>query len=260
MIEVGGTRVLCAASVEEAQPPHLKGTEEGWITAEYAMLPRSTHTRKQRDSTRGRIDGRTHEIQRLIGRSLRAAIDLSRLGARTIYVDCDVIQADGGTRTAAITGSYVALYQALQTLMGRGLFTIFLAIGLTQWAGLARLVRGQLNLPLRDTEAGFKFFARDRILRRDRDMRCRRQDMFMHHDDAEGPGRHRPAHRLDGPGLRQGHLTIITLGSQVDSAGTKVSSSMAAPRKSMRPPRRCVSTGVLTRIMNSASAASGRLM
>lgn len=117
MIEVGATRVLCAASVEEAQPPHLKGTEEGWITAEYAMLPRSTHTRKQRDSTRGRIDGRTHEIQRLIGRSLRAAIDLSRLGARTIYVDCDVIQADGGTRTAAITGGYVALAIAVEGVM-----------------------------------------------------------------------------------------------------------------------------------------------
>lgn len=119
MIEVGKTRVLCAASVEETQPPHLKGSDEGWITAEYAMLPRSTHTRKQRDSTRGRIDGRTHEIQRLIGRSLRAAIDLSRLGPRTIYIDCDVIQADGGTRTAAITGGYVALALAVHHVMTR---------------------------------------------------------------------------------------------------------------------------------------------
>ncbi|GDX70137.1 ribonuclease PH [Chloroflexota bacterium] len=113
MIEVGKTRVLCAASVEENQPPHLKGTDEGWITAEYSMLPRSTHTRSQRESTRGKVGGRTHEIQRLIGRSLRAALDLSRLGPRTIYIDCDVIQADGGTRTAAITGGYVALALAV---------------------------------------------------------------------------------------------------------------------------------------------------
>ena len=113
LIEFGKTRVLCAVSVEESQPPHLKGTDKGWITAEYAMLPRSTHTRSQRESTRGRIGGRTHEIQRLIGRSLRAAVSLDRLGARTLYIDCDVIQADGGTRTAAITGSYVALAQAL---------------------------------------------------------------------------------------------------------------------------------------------------
>ncbi|HET7769005.1 MAG TPA: ribonuclease PH [Chloroflexota bacterium] len=113
LIEFGKTRVLCAVSVEESQPPHLKGTDKGWITAEYAMLPRSTHTRSQRESTRGRIGGRTHEIQRLIGRSLRAAVSLDRLGPRTLYIDCDVIQADGGTRTAAITGSYVALAQAL---------------------------------------------------------------------------------------------------------------------------------------------------
>ncbi len=119
MIEVGGTRVLCAASVEESQPPHLKGTDGGWVTAEYAMLPRSTHTRRQRDATRGRIDGRTHEIQRLIGRSLRASMDLSRLGPRSIYIDCDVIQADGGTRTAAITGGYVALALAVEWVMRR---------------------------------------------------------------------------------------------------------------------------------------------
>ena len=113
LIEFGKTRVLCAVSVEESQPPHLRGTDKGWITAEYAMLPRSTHTRSQRESSRGRVGGRTHEIQRLIGRSLRAAVDLNRLGPRTIYVDCDVIQADGGTRTAAITGAYVALAHAL---------------------------------------------------------------------------------------------------------------------------------------------------
>jgi len=120
LIEAGKTRVLCAVSVEESQPPHLMKTDQGWITAEYAMLPRSTHTRSARESTRGRIGGRTHEIQRLIGRSLRAAVDLRKIGPRTLFIDCDVIQADGGTRTAAITGSYVALALALQTLVKRG--------------------------------------------------------------------------------------------------------------------------------------------
>jgi ribonuclease PH len=120
LIEFGKTRVLCAVSVEESQPPHLKGTDKGWITAEYAMLPRSTHTRSQRESTRGRIGGRTHEIQRLIGRSLRAAVSLDRLGARTLYIDCDVIQADGGTRTAGITGAFVALHDAVSGLTERG--------------------------------------------------------------------------------------------------------------------------------------------
>jgi len=120
LIEAGKTRVLCAVSVEETQPPFLLKTEQGWITAEYAMLPRSTHTRSQRESTRGRIGGRTHEIQRLIGRSLRAAIDLNTLGPRTLYIDCDVIQADGGTRTAAITGSYVALALALRKIAAAG--------------------------------------------------------------------------------------------------------------------------------------------
>jgi ribonuclease PH len=120
LIECGKTRVLCAASVEETQPPHLQNTDQGWITAEYAMLPRSTHTRTPRESTRGRVGGRTHEIQRLIGRSLRMTVDLSRLGPRTLFVDCDVIQADGGTRTAAITGAYVAIALALQKLASRG--------------------------------------------------------------------------------------------------------------------------------------------
>jgi len=120
LIEAGKTRVLCAVSVEETQPPHLMKTDQGWITAEYAMLPRSTHTRSARESTRGRIGGRTHEIQRLIGRSLRAAVDLRKIGPRTLFIDCDVIQADGGTRTAAITGSYVALALALQILVKRG--------------------------------------------------------------------------------------------------------------------------------------------
>ena len=120
LIQAGQTRVLCAVSVEESQPPHLKNTDQGWITAEYAMLPRSTHTRSQRESTRGRVGGRTHEIQRLIGRSLRAAIDLRTLGPRTLYIDCDVIQADGGTRTASITGAYVALALALRKVVAAG--------------------------------------------------------------------------------------------------------------------------------------------
>ena len=117
LIEFGKTRVLCAASVVEEQPPHLRNTDQGWITAEYAMLPRSTHTRTPRESTRGRVGGRTHEIQRLIGRSLRMTVDLSKLGPRTLCVDCDVIQADGGTRTASITGAYVAIALAVRKLL-----------------------------------------------------------------------------------------------------------------------------------------------
>jgi ribonuclease PH len=120
LVETGKTRVLCAASVEESQPPHLMKTDKGWITAEYAMLPRSTHTRSPRESTRGRVGGRTHEIQRLIGRSLRAAVDLNKLGPRTLFIDCDVIQADGGTRTAAITGAYVAVALAVRKLTRAG--------------------------------------------------------------------------------------------------------------------------------------------
>lgn len=110
---MGQTRVLCAATVEDRVPPFLKGKGTGWVTAEYAMLPRSTETRTRREASEGRIGGRTHEIQRLIGRSLRAITNLDALGERTITVDCDVIQADGGTRTAAITGAYVALRQAI---------------------------------------------------------------------------------------------------------------------------------------------------
>ncbi|MDQ3699383.1 MAG: ribonuclease PH [Chloroflexota bacterium] len=121
LIEIGKTRVLCAVSVEESQPPHLQRTEQGWITAEYAMLPRSTHTRSPRESTRGRVGGRTHEIQRLIGRALRMTVDLDRIGPRTLFVDCDVIQADGGTRTAAITGAYVGIVLALRNLERGGL-------------------------------------------------------------------------------------------------------------------------------------------
>ena len=114
LIEFGHTKVLCTASVEEKVPPHQKGSGEGWVTAEYGMLPRSTNTRTDREAARGKQSGRTQEIQRLIGRSLRAVTDLGKLGERQIKIDCDVIQADGGTRTAAITGSYVALYQCLQ--------------------------------------------------------------------------------------------------------------------------------------------------
>jgi ribonuclease PH len=112
LIEFGATKVLCTASVLEKQPPHLRGTERGWVTAEYGMLPRSTNTRTDREAARGKQSGRTQEIQRLIGRSLRAVVNLDQLGPRTIHLDCDVIQADGGTRTASITGAYVALADA----------------------------------------------------------------------------------------------------------------------------------------------------
>jgi len=123
LIKLGKTHVLCSVSVEERVPPFLKGSGTGWITAEYAMLPRATVTRNRRDSTLGRVGGRNQEIQRLIGRSLRAIADLDELGERTLTVDCDVLQADGGTRTAAITGSYVALRQALETLANMGVIS-----------------------------------------------------------------------------------------------------------------------------------------
>ena len=115
LIKVGDTQVLCAATIADRVPPHLRGKGTGWVTAEYSMLPRATAERTDRESVKGRLGGRTHEIQRLIGRSLRDAIDLTRLGERTITVDCDVLQADGGTRTASITGGYVALAAALIT-------------------------------------------------------------------------------------------------------------------------------------------------
>jgi ribonuclease PH len=120
LIEFGATKVLCAASVQEGVPRWRKGSGLGWVTAEYAMLPRATLTRSDRESVRGRIGGRTHEISRLIGRSLRAAIDLSALGENSISLDCDVLQADGGTRTAAITGAYVALVDAVSWLRDKG--------------------------------------------------------------------------------------------------------------------------------------------
>ncbi|HEY93159.1 MAG TPA: ribonuclease PH [Dehalococcoidia bacterium] len=123
LIELGKTRVLCSASVEDRVPGFLKGEGSGWITAEYSMLPRATVTRTPRDSSLGRVAGRSHEIQRLIGRSLRAVTNLDALGERTLIIDCDVLQADGGTRTAAITGAYVALYQALRTLAYMGIIS-----------------------------------------------------------------------------------------------------------------------------------------
>ena len=123
LIEFGNTKVLCTASVEERVPPHKRGSGEGWVTAEYGMLPRATHTRSDREAARGKQTGRTQEIQRLIGRSLRAVFDLKLLGERTIQLDCDVIQADGGTRTAAITGAWVAAQDAVNQLLGSGKIT-----------------------------------------------------------------------------------------------------------------------------------------
>ena len=123
LIEFGHTRVLCTASVEDKVPPHKRGSGEGWVTAEYGMLPRATHSRGDREAARGKQSGRTQEIQRLIGRSMRAVFDLKKLGERTIHLDCDVIQADGGTRTAAITGAFVAAQDAVNQLLASGKLT-----------------------------------------------------------------------------------------------------------------------------------------
>ena len=123
LIEFGGTKVLCTASVQEKVPPHKKGSGEGWVTAEYGMLPRATHTRSDREAAKGKQSGRTQEIQRLIGRSMRAVFDLKKLGERTIALDCDVLQADGGTRTAAITGAFVAAQDAVNFLLSAGKLT-----------------------------------------------------------------------------------------------------------------------------------------
>ena len=121
LVEFGDTRVLCTASVLDRLPPHLKGLAQGWVTAEYGMLPRATNTRGDREAARGKQSGRTQEIQRLIGRALRTVTDLGKLGERTVHLDCDVIQADGGTRTAAITGAFVALHDAMDHLLRRKL-------------------------------------------------------------------------------------------------------------------------------------------
>jgi ribonuclease PH len=124
LIEMGDTKVICTAKIEERVPPFLRNSGKGWITAEYGMLPGSSATRIGRESSRGKVGGRTHEIQRLIGRSLRAIADLRSLGEKTIWIDCDVIQADGGTRTASITGAYVALIEAVRSWLGRGVISI----------------------------------------------------------------------------------------------------------------------------------------
>jgi len=124
LVEFGDTRVLCTASIEDGVPPFLRGKGQGWVTAEYGMLPRATHTRNPREAARGKQSGRTQEIQRLIGRALRAALDLEALGERTVTLDCDVLQADGGTRTAAITGAFVALAEACERLQRRGALTV----------------------------------------------------------------------------------------------------------------------------------------
>jgi ribonuclease PH len=121
LVEFGHTRVLCTASVQSGVPPFLKDRKQGWLTAEYGMLPRATHTRSEREAARGKQSGRTQEIQRLIGRALRAVVDLGKLGERTIQLDCDVLQADGGTRTAAITGAFVALHDALGWMRAQGM-------------------------------------------------------------------------------------------------------------------------------------------
>jgi len=124
LVSFGDTRVLCTASVEEKVPPHQRGSGKGWVTAEYGMLPRATHTRGDREAARGKQSGRTQEIQRLIGRSMRCVVDLAALGERTIVLDCDVMQADGGTRTAAITGAFVALHDAVSWIMQRKLIAV----------------------------------------------------------------------------------------------------------------------------------------
>jgi ribonuclease PH len=120
LIEMGNTKVICTVTIEEKVPPFLKGSGKGWITAEYSMLPGATHSRKFREATKGKLEGRTHEIKRLIGRALRSVVDLNKLGEITLWIDCDVIQADGGTRTASITGAYVALVDALSKLVDKG--------------------------------------------------------------------------------------------------------------------------------------------
>jgi ribonuclease PH len=147
LVEMGRTRVICAATLEERVPPFLKNSGKGWLTAEYAMLPASTQKRSPRESTSGKIGGRTHEIQRLIGRSLRAVTDLRAFGERTITVDCDVIQADGGTRTAAITGAFVALVDLLRRMKERGVVS---AIPVTDYVSAVSVgvVGGELMLDL----------------------------------------------------------------------------------------------------------------
>ncbi|MBK7263651.1 MAG: ribonuclease PH [Rubrivivax sp.] len=147
LVSFGHTQVLCTASVDEKVPPHKRGSGEGWVTAEYGMLPRSTHTRSDREAARGKQSGRTQEIQRLIGRSLRTVFDLSALGERSILIDCDVLQADGGTRTAAITGAFVAAHDAVSWLLAQGRigaspirdFVAAVSVGMVQGAAMLDL-------------------------------------------------------------------------------------------------------------------------
>lgn len=147
LVEFGETKVLCTASVLERVPDFLRGREQGWLTAEYGMLPRATHTRSDREAARGKQSGRTQEIQRLIGRSLRAVVDLKQLGPRTLQLDCDVLQADGGTRTASVTGAFVAVHDAVSGLLARGLletspitdFVAAVSVGLSAGAALLDL-------------------------------------------------------------------------------------------------------------------------
>lgn len=147
LIEMGNTKVICTAALEDTVPPFLRNTGKGWVTAEYAMLPMSTPTRNTRESTRGRLGGRTHEIQRLIGRSLRAVTDLTAFGERTMYIDCDVIQADGGTRTASITGAFVAMVGAFRTMRDQGIIETVPVTGYVS-AVSAGVVNGDIMLDL----------------------------------------------------------------------------------------------------------------
>jgi ribonuclease PH len=151
LIEFGNTKVLCTASVEDRVPPHKKGSGEGWVTAEYGMLPRATHTRSSREAAKGKQSGRTQEIQRLIGRSMRAVFDLKKLGERTISLDCDVLQADGGTRTASITGAFVAAQDAVNQLLKQGKLTESPIIGSVAAISVG-IVQGTPLLDLEYTE------------------------------------------------------------------------------------------------------------
>jgi ribonuclease PH len=151
LIEFGNTKVLCTASVEDKVPPHKRGSGEGWVTAEYGMLPRATHTRSDREAAKGKQSGRTQEIQRLIGRSMRAVFDLKALGERTIQIDCDVLQADGGTRTAAITGAFVAAQDAVNKLIAEGKLTASPILGPVAAVSVG-IVQGTPVLDLEYTE------------------------------------------------------------------------------------------------------------
>ncbi len=170
LVEFGDTRVICTASVEESVPSFLRGKGTGWVTAEYSMLPRATHTRSSREASRGKQSGRTLEIQRLIGRSLRAVTDLVALGERSITIDCDVIQADGGTRTASITGAYVALHDALTTLKDRGLLSLIplkeavAAVSVGIVAGEAALDLDYLEDSSAEVDMNFVMTASDRFV------------------------------------------------------------------------------------------------